>query len=112
MSWRRSTVALPEIVEIVGKLKEIGQSHREATALRLDAMASLCDTMALYRRAMELRLRALASSREAVALRAGAMSSFREAVALCGMTIESCGQITREGWTNAVQAKRDFSADF
>jgi len=41
-------------------------------------------------------------------LRASEMASLREAVALSGMTIESCGEITREGWTNAVQAKKDF----
>jgi len=82
-------------------LKGIGQSHREATELRLDAMA-------LYRHATELRRRALASSREAAALRAGAVASLREAVALCGMTIESCGEITRVTRTNAVQAKKNF----
>jgi hypothetical protein len=101
-----------EIVGIVWKLKEIGQSHRGVTALRLDAMASPSDTMALYRHAIELRRRAMAQPREAAALRADDVASLREAVALCGMTIESCGEITRAGWTNAVQVKKDFSAGF
>src|SRR5258708_5810914 len=51
----------------------------------------------------------MAQLREAAALRADVGASLREAVALCGMTIESCGEITRDTWTKAVQAKKNFA---
>jgi hypothetical protein len=102
-----------EIAEFAGKTGKMGQSQREAMALCHDAMASSrdatalrCPAMALHGGAMALSGGATASRRGAVELRLAAMALRRVAAALPGMTIDSCRQLTQEGWTKAVQPKK------